>query len=433
MSLSYAEFLEKKRRIVGGSGIVPPSLPTKLFDWQHAVTRWAIRKGRAAIFADCGLGKTYMQCAWANALPGRTLAFAPLCVGEQTVSQAADLGIAVHYATDQAHAADAPFVITNYERLHKFDLSRYDKVILDESSILKSFTGATRTALISTCKDVRYKLCCTATPSPNDIAELANHAEFLGLMTRAEFLATWFVHDDQGWRMKKHAMQPFYRWLASWAMAFRKPSDLGYSDVGFELPALNIYDRVVESGENLTGALFPEAGLKGIQGRLSARRGSLKDRVDAAAAIVSHEPREQWLLWCGLNTESEALSNAVPSAIEVTGSDSYTEKAHAVQSFVRGETPYLISKTDILGFGLNFQNAARMTFVGLSDSYESYYQAIRRIWRFGQKRACDVWIVVSDAERMVVENVRRKELAARSLADNLIAHLHDFEREELTA
>ncbi len=252
-------------------------------------------------------------------------------------------------------------------------------------------------------------------------------------MTRAEFLATWFVHDDSGWRMKGHAVQPFYRWMASWAIALRTPSDLGYDDTGFTLPPLTIKDTVVESGENLTGCLFPEAGLKGITGRLSARRGSLTERVNAAVDLVRAEPGESWMAWCGLNTEADALSDALPTAVNVSGDDSYAEKVAAVAGFVDGTIPHLVSKVKVLGFGMNFQHCARMVFVGLSDSYESYYQAIRRVWRFGQKRPVQVHIVVSDAERMVVENVRRKETAAASLADGLIAHMRDFEREELAS
>lgn len=429
---SYQEFLESKRRVVSGTGRTGAVMPPRLFPWQQAVTKWATRKGRAALFADCGLGKTLMQAAWIQALDVPAIIFAPLCVAEQTVEEAGTIGLPVRYALSGDDAQGARVVITNYERLAKFDLSKFGAVVLDESSILKSFTGATRTALIESCANIPHRLCCTATPSPNDIAELANHAEFLGLMTRAEFLATWFVHDDQGWRMKKHAVQPFYRWMASWAMAFRRPSDIGYVDDGFTLPPLQIHDCTVESGENLTGALFPEAGLKGITGRLSARKGSLEDRVAAAALLVQHF-NEPWILWCGLNEESDALEDAIPGAVSVSGDDSYAEKTSAVQAFVRGDVRVLISKPKILGFGLNFQHCARAAFVGLSDSYEAYYQAIRRIWRFGQRRPCHVHIVVSDAERMVVANVRRKEAEAASVTDGLISHMVDFEREELTA
>jgi hypothetical protein len=373
-----------------------------------------------------------MQSEWAHRLKERTILFAPLCVAEQTIREAQKLSIPIHYARTQGECRQG-LNITNYERLEHFDPSQFGAVVLDESSILKSMDGKTRTKLITMFAGTKYRLCCTATPSPNDIAELANHAEFLGLMTRAEFLATWFVHDDTGWRMKKHAVRDFYRWVASWAIALRRPSDLGYADDGFALPALEIHDRITESGENLTGALFPEAGLKGIQGRLGARRGSLETRVAAAVNLVTGEPHEPWILWCGLNEESDALADAIPDSVNVKGQDSYAEKTAAVTGFLAGDIRVLITKPKILGFGMNFQHCARVGFVGLGDSYEAYYQSIRRVWRFGQRRAVQVYLIVSDAERMVVANVRRKEAAAASLADGLLEHLRDFEREELAS
>ncbi len=427
----YAAFLTQKRRVVAPGGIEPRELPPTLFDWQKAIVRWAVRKGRAAIFADCGLGKTFMQVAWAQSLDVPTLMLAPLCVAEQTIREAAKLGISIHYATNQAGSVGHQIVITNYERLDSFDPNAFQAVVLDESSILKAFDGKTRQRLIAAFGKTKYRLCCTATPSPNDIAELANHAEFLGLMTRAEFLATWFVHDDQVWRMKRHAVEPFYRWLASWAVAFRRPSDLGYNDAGFVLPPLTIRDRVVPS-EAVEGSLFAELATKGLGGRLRARRGSLEARVDATVNLVD-EWGESWMVWCGLNDESAALAKALPNAVEVTGADSYSEKVGAVEAFISKKTRVLVSKAKILGFGLNFQHCARMVFVGLSDSYESYYQCIRRCWRYGQTRPVDAWIVVSEAESVVVNNVRRKEATADSLSRELLAHMTEFEREELTA
>jgi hypothetical protein len=310
--------------------------------------------------------------------------------------------------------------------------------VLDESSILKAFDGVTRKKLIQTFEATPYRLCCTATPSPNDISELANHAEFLGLMTRAEFLATWFINiqnstqnKTKGWRMKRHAVEPFFCWMASWAVALRNPSDLGYNDTGFILPALRIHDVILESTA-VGDALFPEMGGKGLSGRLAARRTSLDDRVSTIVDLVTND-HEQWILWCGLNQESEALACTIPDSVNVQGSDSYSEKVGAVQAFTRGDIRVLISKAKILGFGMNFQNCASMAFVGISDSYETYYQCIRRCWRFGQQRPVDVHIVVSEAERMVVENVRRKEADASDLSANLLAHLAEFERQEVGA
>lgn len=430
---AYGDFLARKRRVFDGVGLDAErlTLPDGLYAWQAHVTRWALTKGRAAIFADCGLGKTFMQTAWAQAVSVPTIILAPLCVAEQTVGEAAKLGIDVRYARTQAEADRHPLVITNYERLDRFDTSRFGAVVLDESSILKAFDAKTKLALVEAFKGTRYRLCCTATPSPNDIAELANHAEFLGLMTRPEFLATWFVRVDQGqrttthhgWRMKRHASGPFFRWLSSWALSLRAPSDLGYSDAGFVLPPLSIREVTLESTAPTGDALFPEMGGKGLSGRLAARRTSLEDRIASVKALVGAEPGESWLLWCGLNEESAALAAAIPGAVEVTGSDDYDAKVRAVQGFVNGHIRVLVSKPKILGFGMNFQHCARMAFVGLSDSYEQYYQAIRRCWRYGQTRPVEAHIVVSEAERNVVENVRRKELAAAELSARLQKHM----------
>ncbi len=372
-----------------------------------------------------------MQLSWAQAVPGRVLILAPLCVAEQTIAEGVKIGIDCHYARGHASGADHRLVITNYERLNNFDISDFTGVVLDESSILKSFDGKTRTALIKAFATTPYRLCCTATPSPNDIAELANHAEFLGLQTRAEFLATWFVHDDQGWRMKRHARVPFFRWLASWAVAFRKPSDLGYDDTGFILPPLTIRDYVIESA-SVPGVLFPELGSRGLSGRLAARRGSLTARTDAVCNIVD-EWGDTWLVWCGLNDESNALVKELPRSVNVQGKDDYDQKLRAVLGFQNGSIKTLITKLKILGHGMNFQHCARMVFCGISDSYEQYYQGLRRCWRFGQTRAVEATIVVSDAERVIVDNVRRKEAKADALATELLAAMRDFEREELAS
>lgn len=432
--MSYHDLLARKRRVQmdGGLTVEAASLPGTLYPWQNAIVRWALRKGRACIFADCGLGKTFMQVAWASAIQAPTIILAPLCVAEQTVDEAARLGVHVTYAHDEHEANPAGITITNYERLHKFDVARYRAVVLDESSILKAFDGKTRTALISAFRQTPYRLCCTATPSPNDIAELANHSEFLGLMTRPEFLATWFVHDDAGWRMKRHAVKPFFRWVASWAVALRKPSDLGWNDEGFRLPPLHILERVVDA-DALPGVLFPGMAARGVNGRIRVRRASLEHRVNATADIVRKAADEQWILWCGLNEESAALASTIPGAVEVKGADSHAEKVGAVRAFVAGTIRVLVTKPKILGFGMNFQNCARMAFVGMSDSYESYYQCIRRAWRFGQQKPVEAWIVVSEGESVVVNNVRKKEEHASLLSRYLLEHLGEFEREEVVA
>ncbi len=431
---TYADFLVRKQRAAVGIGIrgVDARVPEKLYDWQQAIVRWALTKGRAALFCDCGLGKSGMQLAWADAIPGRVLILAPLCVAEQTVREGEKFGIALQYAQRGSDAPDAKITITNYERIDAFDHADYAGVVLDESSILKAFDGKTRAKLIETFAKTRYRLCCTATPSPNDISELANHAEFLGLVTRSEFLASWFVHDDAGWRMKGHAVQPFYRWLSSWAIALRKPSDIGYDDTGYILPPLRIHEHIVSAGSGDSDKLFPELGLKGIGGRQKARRGSLEARLDCATNLID-EWGSSWIAWCGLNTESEGLAKVLPNSIEVSGNDSYAEKVGAIQSFLNGTSKVLVSKLRIAGYGMNFQHCHKMLFMGIGDSFEQYYQGIRRCWRFGQTHPVDVHIVVGDAERAVVENVRRKERQHDTMAQGLLEHMRDFEREELAS
>ena len=430
--MSYQAFLESKRRIVHGDGPAArgSDVHPMLKPFQRALVTWAVKKGRAALWTDCGTGKSFMQLEWARLLDVPALILAPLCVAEQTVHEAAKLGLSLHYAETRA-GIKGPLTITNYERLDRFDPAQFGAVVLDESSILKSFDGKTRSALIAAFSRTKYRLCCTATPSPNDIAELANHSEFLGLMTRAEFLATWFVHDDEGWRMKRHARAPFFRWLASWAIALRTPSDLGFDDTGYDLPPLQIQDRVVSASKAPEGMLFHDMAAKGIQGRMAARCASLEDRI-AAAAELAAQPG-QWLIWCGLNTESAALADAIQGAVEVCGADTYAEKRAAVEGFMSGSIRVLVSKMRILGFGMNFQHCHQMLCVGLGDSYEQYYQAIRRCWRFGQTESVSVHIIVSEAETGVVANVRRKEQAAMALSSELLASMRDFEREEVCA
>jgi hypothetical protein len=333
-----------------------------LYDWQAAMVRLALQKGRMAIFSDCGTGKTFMQVAWANVIArqGPVLMFAPLCVAEQTIREAVKLGIEIRYAHDQ-HEAIGPLTITNYERLEKFDPARFVGVVLDESSILKSFDGKTRTALIESWQGAKYRLCCTATPSPNDIAELANHSEFLGLMTRAEFLATWFVHDDEGWRMKRHAVEPFYAWLGSWALSLQSPRDLGIIAPGFDLPTLEIRDLIVGQDGPAEGVLFSDMGLKGLGGRLKARKVSLLPRIEAVAEMVRRTPGP-WLVWCGLNTESDGLAAMLgDDCVNVQGADSHAEKVGAVEAFLAGRVRVMISKAKIMGFGLNFQHSPHIS------------------------------------------------------------------------
>jgi hypothetical protein len=317
--------------------------------------------------------------------------------------------------------------VTNYERLHHIDASAYQAVVLDESSILKAFDGKTRTRLIQTFRQTPYRLCCTATPAPNDVTELTNHAEFLGIMTRPEMLATWFVHDEQAWRLKRHAQAPFAAWLASWAMFLRRPSDLGFDDDGFQLPPLWLQEIVVAGAH--TTSLFPELGLRGVGDRQRVRRLSVTARVAAATAWTG-AVAPPWIAWCGLNAEQDALAATV-EAVSVSGAQSEAEKETRIQAFLQGTTPGLITKPRIAGFGLNLQHCARMAFVGMSDSFETFYQAVRRCWRYGQHRPVEVALIVSESERGIVQNVKRKQRDFEALVEAMVALVRDDEQEAL--
>ncbi len=433
MTTTYEAFLNAKAQIDPATGLQDvPRLNPMLFAFQRDLVTWALHRGRAAIWADCGLGKTPMQLEWAQHVPGDVLIAAPLAVANQTVREGEKFGIAVAYAKTP-HDITGKITITNYERMDAFDPSRFAGVVLDESSILKAYDGKTRTALIEQFSQTPFRLCCTATPAPNDYMEIGNHAEFLSVMSRAEMLSMFFVHDGgetQQWRLKGHAQKDFWRWLCSWAMMLRHPSDVGYDDGGFVLPELVLHDHVVESEEAPDGLLFPVIA-QSLSERLAARRSSLHARVDQAVRLSEAEPREQWLVWCNLNSESAALAAALPDAVEVSGSDSADHKIAAAEGFQSGRVRIVVSKPSIWGFGMNFQSCARMVFVGLSDSYEAYYQAVRRCWRFGQDRPVQVHIVTARTEGAVVANIERKEADAMRMASAMVEHMQQLNAAEL--
>lgn len=423
----YSEFLAAKRLVDPPTGLEGDlAISDALYDFQRDIVRWALRRGRAAIFADCGMGKTPMQIEWAQHIPGDVLIFAPLAVAQQTVGEGRKFGVDVHYCRSQDMAKPGVNV-TNYEMLHHFDPSKWTGVILDESSIIKHRDGKYRSMLIEAFAQTPYRLACTATPAPNDYMELGNHAEFLGVMRMAEMLATFFVHDGgetQKWRLKGHAQTDFWRWLCSWAVMIRRPSDLGYDDGKFVLPPVRYFEETVTSGTAPDGMLF-QMEAQTLQERISARRSSVADRV-AAAADLANGSDEPWLIWCNLNSESDALAKAIPDTVEVRGSDSVEAKEAAMNAFTRGEIRVMVTKPSIAGFGMNWQHCRNVAFVGLSDSWEQYYQAVRRCWRFGQTRPVNVWIITAETEGAVVANIKRKEKDAESMAQNMVDHMHEM-------
>lgn len=427
----YKAFLESKKVAFEATGFDCQNINSNLFEFQHDIVKWALRKGRAAVFSNTGTGKTRMQLAWADCVTrhtsGNVLILAPLAVTRQTVQEGSQIGIEVNLCRRQSDVKPG-INISNYEMLEHFDPASFRGVVLDESSILKSYEGKVRTEIINAFAETPYKLACTATPAPNDHMELGNHAEFLQVMRRPEMLATFFVHDGgrtSQWRLKGHAVKAFWEWVASWAVMMSMPSDLGYSDDGFLLPPVNIEQIVVDK----SGYLVKEA--QTLQDRRRARTDSLDLRVQRAVDIVMSKPEESWLVWCDLNKESEALTKAIPGAIEVKGSDDNDHKTKSLLGFADGSIKILVSKPSIAGFGMNFQICHNQVFTGLSDSFEQYYQAVRRSWRFGQKEQVNVYVITSEKEGAVVKNIERKERDFARMLHGMISATQEITRKNI--
>lgn len=438
--MKYEDFIESKEfKIINESvDVKRDELNSNLFEYQKDLVYLALKKGKFALFAMTGTGKTAMQCEWAHKVHQYTnkpvLILSPLSVASQTVNEAKEiLGYDFVLCESQEDIKNA-VCITNYDKLHKFDLSVFSGIALDESSILKSFTSSTTETLISEFKDTQYKLCCTATPAPNDYVELGNHCDFLDIMSRTEMLATFFVHDGGDtakWRLKGHAVDKFWEWVAHWAVLFTKPSDIGYDeneDKKYSLPDKYTFDHIVPSKAD-DGLLFATDATD-LNSRRQARRDSLKERCKIVSEIVN-KSEDQFIVWCDLNDESKHLKSLINNSVEVKGSDTEKHKIKAIDDFKSGNIKVLISKPSMFGFGLNLQNCHNMAFTGLSDSFEQVFQATRRCYRFGQKHDVNVHIVTSEAEGNVKRNQLRKETQFLSMIDELIVHTKKFTLKEL--
>jgi len=449
--MDYKNFLQSKAVKVKDYGKQPGEVNLILFPFQRDVVRWAVRRGRAAIFLDTGLGKTFCQLEWARLMDEMTLIIAPLSVARQTVREAAKLDIQIKYVREQSEVDDGRIFITNYEMVDNLDISSFGAVVLDESSILKAISGKTRQKLTELCSDVPYRLCCTATPAPNDYTEIGNHAEFLGICSQQEMLSRFFVNANKEhtynidgksyhrkgsnaagteWRLKHHAEEAFFQWLASWAMTMMKPSDLGYDDDGFILPELTVTPMFVEAEYTPTDQLF-FTRLHGIEDRTKIRKMTIEQRFEMLKEVLASAPDEQWIIWCGLDDESNLLAKSLSGAVEVKGSDKPEDKAQAFEDFQDGKFRILITKIKIGGYGMNFQNAHKMIFFGMNDSWEAFYQAIRREWRYRQQSAVDVYLILSDIESEIYRNVMRKDAMAKRLRAKLIENITIYEKGEL--
>jgi DNA modification methylase len=448
MTQDYDIFLKDKMPLHRSYGevIELSRIHTKLFPYQRDIVAWAVKKGRAAIFADVGLGKTNMQGEWARQLHlharANTLFVAPLLVTYQTIEELCGLGMDVRYADSQSEVdlTVTPYWITNYDNIGKFNARAFQAVVLDESSILKAYSGETKKLLVEMFKDTPYRLACTATPAPNDLGEIGNHAEFLGVMTSKLMTAVYFTHDSKAaapgaskYRLKKHSVKNFYRWLSSWAVAFKTPSDLGYSDEGYALPALNIHVHTVKTSYTPKGML-PGMGTQAISATEAnrVRRATIQDRLSIAHDLCTQQyANDQVLVWTGLNDEDEALMEALPDAVRVWGTMKNNDKRTAFGSWASGEKRILVTKDSIAGAGMNMQFASVMLFFGIDFSWEGFYQAIGRMYRFGQTRDVNVHIIISEAEMGIYNTVVEKGKEAAEMTQNLIKASRGYMRDEL--
>jgi hypothetical protein len=432
----YDDFLAEKAQLVSAGGFEPVVMPAHLFGFQAALLEWAVRHGRGGVFADCGLGKTPIELAWAENVYRHTgrpvLMLTPLAVGFQVIAEAEKFGHEAASSRDGRVAAAT--TVTNYEQLGKFDPNDFAGVVCDESSILKSFDGETRAAVTEFMRRIPYRFLGTATAAPNDYTELGTSSEALGELGYVDMLTRFFVNDNRtttsrakfaaggravGWRLKGHAHAPFWQWVASWARAVRRPSDLGFDDGEFVLPELLERETVVEARTSRPDTLFDMPAI-GLHEEREETRRTLHERCEAAAERLGSE---QGVAWCHLNDESELLARLIPGAVEVTGSDTPEAKEEKLAAFSRGHIPVLVTKPSIGAWGLNWQHVNRMTYFP-THSYEQYYQAVRRSWRFGQERPVTVDLITTEGGRTALNNLRRKAIQADAMFSELVAHMN---------
>lgn len=425
----YREFLESRAQIPNHLGFKPTYNLDALFDFQQSLLDWAVRMGRCAIFADCGLGKTPIQLAWAQNVVQHTnrpvLILTPLSVSQQTVREGEKFNIECHRS--QTGKIDGKIVVTNYERLHHFDPLGFAGAVCDESSILKNYDGATREAITEFMRRIPYRLLCTATAAPNDYIELGTSSEALGIMGHVDMLNKFFKRDQkfcrvenrgsQGWKFRGHAERDFWRWVVSWARAIRKPSDMGFDDGRFILPPVNIREYVVKAPNPRAGWLF-DFPASNLHEQREERRRTLTERCEKAASLVANTGKPA-VMWCHLNDEGDLLEKLVPDAVQVAGKDSDERKEEVFTAFQSGQIRAIVTKPTIAGFGLNWQHCAHQTFFP-SHSFEQWYQAIRRSWRFGQTSEVDIDVISSEGEAGVIANMRRKSDAADKMFERLV-------------
>ena len=436
--MSYQKFLESKMdtNISSGFDIPLDYIHDNLFDFQKAIVKWALNRGRAAIFAGTGLGKTAIQCEWARQIFIEThqsiLIVAPLAVAQQTTKEAKKLiDLNIGYIRSGDEAIFPGIYITNYEMLDKFDMDDFGGVVLDESSILKHQQGKVRTQIIESCANVPYKLSCTATPAPNDYMELGSQCEFLGIMSAIEMMAMFFVHDGgevSKWRLKGHAKYKFWEWLSTWSVFIQSPSDLGFDGSRYELPELNIIEHKIDTNIVDDGLFVTPA--RDLSERRKASRITLEQRCNLATNIVNNSA-DNFLIWCYLNDESDLLNKNIMLSEQVKGSDKIDKKESVLNGFSKGEIANLITKPSIAGFGMNWQHINNMVFVGLNDSWEAFYQAIRRCYRFGQTKPVNVHIITTDLESSIYNNIKRKEDQAKTMMSEMAKYMAQFTIKEM--